>query len=382
MSFLYASQTIFNVSKVLSLAAFAAIIAVLWTPFLTHFLYKYQLWKKEARSKSITGEAAPVFYNLHKEKEVKTPRFGGLLIWLTTLGVVFVFWVLSRFSNRFWLQNFNFFSRSQTWLPLFTLVAASIVGLFDDILQVCYHPHSSPPSSKLGKILKKIIILTSGTKRYIGGGMVFKRRLSIVILIGAIGGWWFFYKLGWDMIHLPFFGDFSIGFWYIPLFIVVMVASWSGGIIDGLDGLAGGTFTSIFGAFSIIAFSQGKIDLATFCAVIAGTLFAFLWFNIPPARFYMGETGILGLTSTMAVVAFLTDSVAVLPIIAGLLVIESGSAILQLFSKKARKKKIFLSTPIHHHFEAKGWPAHKVTMRFWIIGIVLALIGVAIRLLG
>jgi phospho-N-acetylmuramoyl-pentapeptide-transferase len=160
-----------------------------------------------------------------------------------------------------------------------------------------------------------------------------------------------------------------------------MVASWAGGVIDGLDGLAGGVFAAIFGAFIVIAFSQGKIELATFCAVILGTLFAFLWFNIPPAKFYMGETGILGLTSTMAVVAFLTDSVMVLPIIAGLLVIEVGSIILQLLSKKFRHKKLFLATPIHHHFEAIGWPSYNVTMRFWIIGAVLAAIGIAIRLL-
>jgi phospho-N-acetylmuramoyl-pentapeptide-transferase len=203
-----------------------------------------------------------------------------------------------------------------------------------------------------------------------------------MVLIGLIGGIWFYSKLGFDTISIPLFGPVSIGIWYIPLFIVSMVACWSGGIIDGLDGLAGGAFASIFGAFAIIAFSQGKVDLATLCAAIAGILFAFLWFNIPPARFYMTEVGSVGLTATVSVVAFLTDSVVVLPIIAGLLVIEVGSVILQLLSKKFRKKKIFLSTPIHHHFEAIGWPAHKVTMRFWIIGIVLAIIGVVIKLLG
>ena len=218
--------------------------------------------------------------------------------------------------------------------------------------------------------------------------MGFTRRLLIVILIGLVGGWWFYAKLNWDSIHIPLLFNFPqgidlvLGFWILPLFVLVMVACWSGGVIDGLDGLSGGVFASIFGAFSIIAFAQGKVDLATFCAVIAGTLFAFLWFNIPPARFYMGDTGILGLTSTMAVVAFLTDSVVVLPIIAGIMVIEVGSIILQLLSKKIRKKKIWLSTPIHHHFEAKGWPAHQITMRFWIISIVFAFLGVAIRLLG
>jgi phospho-N-acetylmuramoyl-pentapeptide-transferase len=161
-----------------------------------------------------------------------------------------------------------------------------------------------------------------------------------------------------------------------------MLASWSGGVIDGLDGLAGGVLGSIFAAFGIIAFTRGQVDLAAFCIVIVGTLFSFLWFNIPPARFYMGETGMLGLTSTLAVIAFLTDSVIVFPIIAGLIVIEVASIILQLLSKKFRHKKIWLCTPIHHHFEALGWPPYKVTMRFWVLGIILAIIGIAIRLLG
>jgi phospho-N-acetylmuramoyl-pentapeptide-transferase len=347
-----------NVAKIFILAALSSAIAVTLTPFLTHFLYKYKLWRKEPREKTITGEEAPVFLKLHKERETKAPRFGGLLIWLTCLLMAVLFFALSRISDNFWAQKLNFLSRSETWLPLFTLVAASILGFFDDIFQVF------------------------GKGKYVAGGLTFTRRLLLVILIGLIGAWWFYYKLGWDTLHIPFFGDIFIGFWYIPLFIVVLLASWSGGVINGLDGLAGGVFASIFGAFSIIAFSQGKFDLAAFSAVIAGAVFAFLWFNIPPARFYMGETGMLGLTTTLAVVAFLTDSVVVLPIIGGLLVLESGSVILQLLSKKFRKKKIWLCTPIHHHFEAKGWPHYKVTMRFWVIGIVLAIVGATIRLLG
>jgi len=348
----------FNVIKVFTLAAVASVLAILWCPILTHFLYKYKLWRKEARTKTITGKEATVFYRLHKERETKVPRFGGLLIWVTALLVIFLFYFFSQIFKISWVQELNFLSRGQTWLPLFTLVVASIVGFADDFLQVF------------------------GRGKYVAGGMTFTRRLLIVILIGLIGGWWFYSKLGWDYIHIPMIGDFSIGFWYIPLFIIVTLACWSGGIVDGLDGLAGGTFASIFGAFTIIAFWQGKVDLASFCAVIAGTLFAFLWFNIPPARFYMGETGILGLTTTLAVVAFLTDSIVVLPIIAGILVIESGSSILQLLSRKIRGKKVFRCAPIHHHFEARGWPHYKVTMRFWVIGIILAIIGTAIRLLG
>lgn len=347
----------FYAIKILGLATVTSALAYFWCPLLTNFLYKHKLWKKSARQKAISGEDAVVFNTLHKEKEVGTPRMGGLLIWISILITIFLFFILSLIFPNTWIAQFNFLSRSQTWLPLFTLVFASLVGLIDDILQI---------SNKGG---------------YIAGGLSFKKRLVIVILIGLIASVWFYQKLGWDVVYIPFIGDVSIGLWYIPLFILVMVACWSGGIIDGLDGLSGGTFASIFGAFTIISLALGKVDLASFCGVICGALFAFLWFNIPPARFYMGETGMLGLTSVLCVVAFLTNSVFVLPIIAGLLVIESGSAILQIFSKKFRRKKIFLSTPIHHHFEALGWPSYKVTMRAWIVGIVLAIVGVAIRLL-
>ncbi len=348
----------FNVIKVLGISALASGIAILWCPLLIDFLYKHKLWKKEARLKAISGEDAVVFNSLHKERETKVPRFGGILILVTTVFVVFAFYIISLIFPDSFFAGFNFLSRSQTWLPLATFIVASLAGLFDDILVV----------SSLGK--------------YIGGGISFKKRLLTVLVIGLVGAIWFYSKLGWDTISIPLLGHFSIGIWYIPFFVLVMVACWAGGVIDGLDGLAGGSFASIFGAFTIISFAQGKVDLATFCAVITGTLFSFLWFNIPPARFYMSEVGILGLTTTLSVVAFLTDSVFVLPIIAGLLVLEVGSVILQLLSKKFRHKKIFLSTPIHHHFEAIGWPAYKVVMRAWIVGIVLAIIGVVIKLLG
>lgn len=348
----------FNVIKILGISAVASALAILWCPLLIHYLYKYKLWKKTARTKAISGEDAVIFNSLHQERETQVPRMGGLLVLITTTAVIFLSYIVSLVFGDTQFTKLNFLSRSQTWLPLFTLVVASLFGLLDDIFVV----------SSLGK--------------YIGGGLSFKKRLFVVMLMGLIGGIWFYSNLGWDIISIPLVGPVSIGVWYVPLFIFVMVACWSGGIIDGLDGLAGGSFASIFGAFAIIAFSQGKFDLATFCAVITGTLFAFLWFNIPPARFYLSEVGTLGLTTTLAVVAFLTDSIFVLPIIAGLLVVEVGSVIMQLLSKKFRGKKIFLSTPIHHHFEAIGWPAHKVTMRFWIVGIVLAIIGVVIKLLG
>ncbi len=354
----------FNIIKILLLSAISAALTFFLSRILIKLLNKLRFWKKIAREKTITGESAEVFNSLHKVRETTVPRGGGLVVWIPTLIIIFLFFAISRLHDPWWFKKLNFLTRSETWLPLFTLAVASIVGLIDDILTVY------------------------GKGKYIGGGMGFWRRLIIVALIGLIGGLWFYFQLDWTTIHIPLLFDFpqgidlAVGFWIIPLFVLVMLASWAGGVIDGLDGLSGGVFASIFGAFTIISFAQGKIELASFCAVIMGSLFAFLWFNIPPARFYMTETGILGLTSTMAVVAFLTDSVVVLPIIAGLLVIEVGSIILQLLSKKFRHKKIWLSTPIHQHFEAKGWRPEQVTMRFWIISVVLMSLGVAIRLLG
>jgi phospho-N-acetylmuramoyl-pentapeptide-transferase len=345
-----------NILKVFGLSAIGFFVGVLITPVLAHYLYKYKAWKKEARIKAISGEKAVIINKLHKHREIGTPRMGGILIWTSVLLVTFLFWGLFKIYPSFLTEKLNFLSRSQTWLPLFALVSASIVGLVDDILQV------------------------RGRGRYISGGLSLSKRILLVALIGLIGAWWFFSKLGVSSILVPFVGHIDIGIFFIPFFILVMVAVFSGGIIDGLDGLSGGIFASIFAAYAGISFFQNQIDLAALCGVISGSILAFLWFNIPPARFYMGETGILGLTATLTVVAFLTNSVLILPIIAFPLVLASGSAILQLLSKKYLKRKIFLAAPVHHHFEAKNWPSYKVTMRFWVIGVVFAIIGMVIVL--
>ena len=356
---LYLPNAAIDVIKIFTLGVLSFLTAFLLTPFLTKVLYKYRLWRKEVRTQAIDGKDLTYFQKFHSEGETHIPRFGGLLIWLVPLFLAVFFYVLHKTGvNIWWVQKLNFLNRGQTWLPFFALIAAALVGFLDDFLQVI------------------------GKGKYIAKGLTLKQRILLMGVIGAVGAWWFYSKLGWSTLHVPGLGDFSVGIWYLPLFIIVMMAVYSGGVIDGLDGLAGGAFAAIFGAFAGIALFIGQVNVAAFCAVILGALLAFLWFNIPPARFYMGETGIMGLTAALTVVAFLTDSVFVLPVIGFLLVIESGSVILQLLSKKFRHKKLFLAAPIHHHFEAKGWPAHKVTMRFWIIGVVAAIIGMGIRLLG
>ncbi len=281
-----------NILKVFGLSSFTFFLAMFFTPALTHFLYKHKMWKKSARIKALGGGEAKIFHELHKDKEVGTPRMGGVLIWFSVFVVAFIFLILAKLFPSYTTEKINFLSRGQTWLPLFTLVSASLVGLVDDILQIF------------------------GKGKYIAGGLSLTKRIVLVLLIGSIGAYWFYAKLEMSSVIIPFWGEFNLGWLFIPLFIVTMLAMFSGGVIDGLDGLSGGIFAAMFSAYGGIAFFQNQIDLAAFCGVVAGGILAFLWFNIPPARFYMGETGVLGLTTALTVVAFLTKSPAVLLIIA------------------------------------------------------------------
>ena len=351
-------DNIANVIKVFGLAGVSFIFAFLWTPALTHYLYKYKLWRKNVRDTAPDGTKTPLFAALHKDRETTIPRLGGVLIWMTVVTLALMVWLFSQyFEGSFWGKA-NFLSRNQTWLPLFTMIAASLLGLLDDLFQVW------------------------GKGRYVAGGIRFRHRLLVIFLIALSGAFWFYYKLDFRTIYIPGYGDLFIGLWFIPLFIATMIMIFSSSVVDGIDGLAGGVFGSIFAAYGGIAFFRGQIDIATFAAVILGSLLAFLWYNIPPARFYMGESGILGLTTSLTVVAFLTDSVFALPIIGIILMAEVGSNIIQFASKRFRGKKVFLIAPIHHHFEAKGWPPHKVTMRFWVVSVVAGIIGMVVALIG
>lgn len=349
---------VINVIKVLIPFTIAFFIGIAAAPLLSHYLYKYKLWKKHARTEGLGGGGTPLFHALHEKKETSVPRMGGVLIWASAALTIFAFWFVASFISSPIAEKLNFLSRNQTWLPLFTLLAASLVGLVDDLLVV------------------------SGKGSYAGGGMSLRLRILIVLGIGAIGAWWFFTKLGVSSIMVPFYGELEIGLLFVPFFILTMLALFSGGVIDGIDGLAGGVMTSAFLAYAGIAFFQNQIDLAAFSAAIAGGTLAFLWFNIPPARFYMSETGMLGLTTTLAVIAFLSKEVLVLPLIAFPLFADAASDIIQVLSKKIRGKKVFLIAPIHHHFEALGWPSYKVTMRFWVIGGVMAILGMVLALVS
>ena len=342
----------FSVIKIFILTTLAFVITIAWTPLLTHFLYKYNMGKKIRSS-----EETPIYSRLHKSKE-GTPTMGGVLIWMTVLFMALLFFVLSEVVNIEFIKQLNFLTRPQTLLPLGALVASAIIGLIDDFFNV------------KGR----------GSK---SGGIKIRYKLVLYFIIALVGAYWFYFKLDWTSIQVPFVGLFDIGFWYIPIFIFVIVATaFSVNEIDGLDGLAGGTLLAAFGAFGAIAFAQGKIELAAFCGVIIGALLAFLWFNINPARFFMGDTGSMSLGVTLGIVAMLTNSVLLLPIIGFLFVIVSGSVIIQIFARNFLHRKVFISAPIHHHLEAIGWPEPKIVMRFWIISAVSAVVGVIIFLIS
>lgn len=340
----------FILGKLLLLTTISFLVAFAWTPLLTNLLYRFKFGKSLRLS-----DKAPIFSKMHENK-AGTPTMGGVLVWGTVLAVALVFLLISIIAPDTALANLSFLNRGETWLPMVSLVVAGLIGLVDDFFNV----------RKIGPD---------------GGGIHIRHRLVLYTIIAGIGAWWFFDRLDWDVLHVPFYGFIEIGWWYIPLFILVIVGtSFSVNQTDGLDGLAGGTLISAFGAFAVISLLQERYELAAFCGVVIGALLAFLWFNIYPARFFMGDTGAMSLGVTLGVVAMFTNSALVLPIIGFVFVAEAVSTIIQIGSKKLFKKKVFLVAPIHHHFEAKGWPEPKVVMRFWVVSWIAAAVGIIVVL--
>ena len=338
--------------RIIILGATAFVVAILLTPVLTHFLYKYK-FSKQIKSERI----APVFNKYHRHK-AGTPTMGGILIWGTAVFLLIVFYFLAIIFPESTLAKLNFLDRGETYLPIATLVIAALFGMADDIFGVF----------KIGPR---------------GGGLKMRDRIFLYTLVASLGALWFYFKLDWTTLSVPFLKEFNIGIWYIPYFIFVIVATaFSTNETDGLDGLSGGVLMVAYASFGIFAFLQGHYHLAGFVSVIMGALLAYLWFNIPPARFYMGDTGAMSLGITLGIIAMLTDKSLLLPLVGFVLMVESSSVIIQMLSKKFRGKKIFRSTPIHHHFEALGWPESKIVMRFWIISAVSAGTGIIIGLIG
>lgn len=329
-------------AKIFLLGLGSFILAMVLTPVYTYFAYKYKFWK-QMRHDAMSGGEAKVYEKLHAEKHKRhIPTMAGIIF-------VIAITVITLAFNL---------SREQTWLPLAALVAAGTVGLIDDIININSH----------GKGI---------------AGMRAPVKFALISAIGLVLGWFFYYKLGIHTIHVPFAGTWDVGAWIIPIFAFAVVATGNAvNISDGLDGLSGGLAAVAFLAYAMIAMLDQQFGLAGFCITIVGALVSYLWFNINPARFFMGDVGAFSLGCSLAVVAMLTDTLFILPIIAVVFVLETVSVIIQLTSKKLRHKKVFLSAPVHHHLEAIGWPETKITMRFWLIGAVAAMIGVVTAIMG
>lgn len=325
---------------ILSVGAF--MLAMILTPIYTHLAYKYKFWKKQ-RTTSTTGEKLTVFNKLHAKKFKRNiPTMAGVIFVVSITLITFFF-------NR---------NRGQTWLPLAALAGGAFVGLLDDIINVRGH----------GKGV---------------AGLRSSLKFAMITIIGLALGWFFYTKLGVTAVHIPFVGDLVLGWLMIPLFAFAVVATGNAvNISDGLDGLAGGLAAIAFGSFGIIAMLQSQLLLSGFCFTVVGALLSYLWFNIYPARFIMGDVGSFAIGASLGVVAMLTNALFLLPIIGIVFVAEAGSSLIQIFSKKVFKRKIFISAPFHHHLEATGWPETKITMRFWVVGYIAAFIGVLLALAG
>ncbi len=317
-----------------------------------------KLLQRSSAGKNIRNDGdTPIFSALHAGKQ-GTPTMAGILIWFTVTFLCTAFWILDRVFHIQFFHILNFLTRKETLLPLGAFLGASLVGLLDDLLDL-------------------------RGQGYKNRGLRFRHKFFFYMIVAAIGAYWFYYKLGFSMVAIPFGPVVNLHWLYIPFFILVVVGTgFSVNETDGLDGLAGGTLLFSFVAYALIAYLQGDYQLATFAGAIAGGLLAFLWFNIPPARFFMGDTGSMGLGTALAVIAFLVNGSLVLPLIGIVFVLEALSFLLQIFWKKVFHRKLILSAPIHNHLQAKGWPESKVVMRFWIVSMVFAVLGVIVYFTG
>ena len=347
-----------DILKIIFPTVLTFFIGISITPFFTRYFYKYKMWKKSPRSQANTSQT---FNSIHNTKhETSTPRLGGVIIWVSVLFAVCVIYISSLVLPSDLTLKLNFFSRSQTLVPLGAFFLAAFIGLLDDLVHIY------------------------GQSRFAQDALIYRKiKIILVTIIGLVISLWFYYKLDFNSIHIPFNGDWYLGIWFIPFFIIVMLATFSTSVIDGIDGLSGGVLASVFTAFAVIAFINNQIDISALSGAIAGAILAFLWFNVPPARFYMGETGMMALTVVLSVIAFLTDSVLLLPIIALPLVATTASDIIQIYVYKFfNGYRVFRVAPLHHHFQALGWSREKVVMRYWIVSVICAISGVILALIS
>lgn len=274
-----------------------------------------------------------------------TPTMGGVMVILTVVVLTLVFNTVGRLSML---------------LPIVVLVATGILGGIDDAMN-----------------------LVGGKK----GGMSGRFKMLWLILIGVGAALILHlpdpYGLDLRHIYIPFLGRFDIGWIYVPIAAFAIIAMANAvNLTDGLDTLAAGTAAVAHVAYGIIAYLQGQLGVVTFCFIMVGSLMGFLWFNANPAQVFMGDTGSLAIGASLTVAAFMTGQWLLLPIVGGVFVAETLSVMIQVsYFKLTGGKRVFRMTPLHHHFEQIGWSETQIALRFWLMGMMMGLLGVALALL-
>lgn len=359
-----------EIVKVLIYTVLSFLVALAWSPSLIKLLRWLRFWKKEKKNINLNGteftDPTLIKFFDHTEVKNKVPRGGGLVIWVTALFLATCFWILLKIDPSSKLfQYLNFVSRTETFIPLGTLFFGAILGFVDDALAT----------------------LESGGN-YKAGGLKLSHRIGLIGIFSGLIGLWFYYQN--KVTTLSFFGTnfdlsniggLNLAWLIIPITIIILNVLWTSSVIDGFDGLAGSVFVPIFITFAATSYIKGYYDIAVLMGVLAGATMAFLWFNISPAKFYMGDTGSTPLLLTLGVVAILTDTVYLLPVAGIMLMATTFGNIIQVTSKRFRGgRKVFRAAPIHHHFESIGLKRDQIVFRYCLITIGMCTLSIAIAL--
>ncbi len=351
---------------------FSLTISAILYPLYINFLYRYQIGEE-------IREDGPKTHYTKKG----TPTMGGLVILIVVTFVTILF-------------NFN---RDQTIFPLFVISLAGLFGIIEDLTKISQKMgyelfKFSSSNNSIIVFIKKVLNFIFGKPAYLfvefwrilgsktETGLQSHQKFLIQAGIASFVSYWTYFKLGWDYIWFPFLGEVQIGFWYpIVIFLLFFLVLNSVNITDGLDGLVGGLSLISFSCFWVICTLLEFKSLATFCASLIGTLLVFLYFNVFPARVFMGNVGSHILGAALALIPILIHREILIFVIYLVFLVDGLSSPIQSTFYKLTKKRIFLMAPLHHHFELLGWPETKVTLRFWIFGIICGLLGILIAIL-
>lgn len=355
----------------------SAIGAFFWAPLLIKILYKYNITRRSDFDFTLKGE---------RSEKVGTPIMGGLLVIITVTIVTLLF-------------NWN---RENTYVPIGVMAISALLGAADDLLNIFGKKRRErrlDHTLRLIKVHKKwymrlwYIITLPWTfyQRAVGmfgshpgKGMRVHEKLFFQFIAGAITAWWIYYKLGthWHSLWIPFDGQVAIGWWIIPIVIFfVMFSANAVNFTDGLDGLAGSSLILTFLGLTVISWATGRSSFALLNATVVGSLIAYTYFNIKPARFQMGDVGSLGLGALFAINCIAINRTLLIPIIGFIFFVEIFSVIGQVIFRRLLGRRLFKMAPLHHHFEFRGWSEEKIVMRFSLIHAFMVVVAIWVALI-